>query len=125
MQLPEVKHLPSWFPGTNFKKEGQRGHEMISSYVTRPFEYVRSRMAEGSEQPSFVADILTNSNNLQARKLYSTGDQWLEDVKWAAGGMFGAGVETVRSLRLMLNHESNRIMHSHSLLFWCFTSAWR
>lgn len=82
-------------------------------------------MAEGSEQPSFVADILTNSNNLQARKLYSTGDQWLEDVKWAAGGMFGAGVETVRSLRLMLNQESNRIMHSHSLLFWCFTSAWR
>ena len=80
---------------------------MISSYVTRPFEYVRARMAEGSEQPSFVADILTDSDNLQARRLYSTEDQWLEDVKWAAGGMFGAGVETVGPFPKLWSNKRN------------------
>ncbi|CAL1711926.1 unnamed protein product [Somion occarium] len=91
--LPFLKYLPSWFPGAGFKKEGEYGYKLISKHVTRPFNYVREKLAEGIEHPSFVSDLLSGSENVRRHNIIED-ERWLEDVKWAAGGMFSAGVDT-------------------------------
>ncbi|CAL1708143.1 unnamed protein product [Somion occarium] len=78
--IPALKHLPRWFPFTSFH------------------EYVRRNMANGYAPQSFVSDLLADPETMAKHGKHS--EDLIEDIKWTAGAMFSAGMET--SLATML-----------------------
>ncbi|KAK7685292.1 hypothetical protein QCA50_011655 [Cerrena zonata] len=90
--IPVFKYLPKWFPFASFHKIGDYGRRIALEFVNRPFAYVQRAMAIGSAPPSFVADLLGDPEILAKSGRHSTDA--IEDIKWAAGTMFSAGIET-------------------------------
>ncbi|KAL4072598.1 cytochrome P450 [Scleroderma yunnanense] len=60
MAVPILEHLPSWFPGTGFKKEARRSKDMIKVVSELPFSIAKKQMESNLLQSSLVADILTH-----------------------------------------------------------------
>ncbi|EMD36399.1 hypothetical protein CERSUDRAFT_84543 [Gelatoporia subvermispora B] len=88
--LPSLQHIPEWAPGGSFHKEARRGFWQIYNFVTRPFEHVKKQMEAGLAPSSFVSDLLSDADNFK-----DDSDWDIEDgIKWAAGTMYGGGVET-------------------------------
>ncbi|KAK7685293.1 hypothetical protein QCA50_011656 [Cerrena zonata] len=114
--IPILKHLPKWFPFTEFHKIGDHGREIALDFATRPFAYVQRAMvkslvrnilqkelltivicllhqkANGYAQQSFVSDLLSDPEILAEGGRHSADT--IEDIKWTAGTMFSAGIET-------------------------------
>ncbi|KIP12644.1 hypothetical protein PHLGIDRAFT_61362 [Phlebiopsis gigantea 11061_1 CR5-6] len=57
--LPFLQYVPSWIPGTGWKKDVAQYKQHVEDAVKIPFEAVRRAMASGTEIPSFC------SRNLQ------------------------------------------------------------
>lgn len=93
-----MKYVPLWFPGTSFKRDAKYASKLVHDHVTRPFEYVLQNVAEGNHTPSFVSDLLSNIENEDVRKLWSSEEDWSDAVKWTAGSMYSAGIDTVSNL---------------------------
>ena len=77
-----MKHFPSWVPGTSFKKRAQDFQECINKLVDYPYEFTKWQMKQSVNEPSVVSACIKNGED--------------NDVtKWAAGAIYGAGVDTV------------------------------
>lgn len=95
-KLGVVKYIPPWFSGAIFKKEGEFRYGIIYKHINKPFKYACQKMAEDSDHQLYISDLLSHSHSSNVHKIYLDDDaKWLEDVKWAAGGMYSAGVEMV------------------------------
>ncbi|KAJ6604989.1 cytochrome P450 [Mycena sp. CBHHK59/15] len=58
--LPILKYIPAWFPGVQFKKDGQKWHKLGQEMWNRPFDLVKARMAEGSAESCVATAELEN-----------------------------------------------------------------
>ncbi|KAF9448530.1 cytochrome P450 [Macrolepiota fuliginosa MF-IS2] len=83
--FPVLRHLPRWFPGTEFHKIVDDCREYTQGMLNIPFEYVRTSIREGSLKESVV------------RTLLETNIVGEESVKGIAGTAFSAGTDTVLS----------------------------
>ncbi|CAL1708140.1 unnamed protein product [Somion occarium] len=90
--IPILKHLPRWFPFTTFHQIGDYGRKLITDLITRPYEHVERCLAAGNAPQSFVSDLLSEPETLEKHGKHS--EDLIEDIKWTAGALFAAGVET-------------------------------
>ena len=101
-----MKYLPKWFPFTTFHQIGDYGNQIVLEFVNKPFAYVqraivsvfdtsyirytvianKGRQALGNAPESFVSDIMTDPETVSKNGKHS--EDFLEDIKWAAGTMF-------------------------------------
>jgi len=42
--FPILKHVPSWFPGANFKRKAARWRKVNAAMAENPFRYVKEQM---------------------------------------------------------------------------------
>ncbi|KAF7292754.1 O-methylsterigmatocystin oxidoreductase [Mycena indigotica] len=79
--MPFLRYLPSWLPGMGWKKTASIYKEHNYAQVTRPHEFVKRQLAEGSARTSFTADVLKRDP-----------DATTEDaLMWAATAIYGGG----------------------------------
>ncbi|KAJ6493612.1 cytochrome P450 [Mycena vitilis] len=48
--IPLLKYVPAWFPGAQWKRDGLRWRNLGLEMWNRPFDMVKSRMADGSAE---------------------------------------------------------------------------
>ena len=106
-----VKYLPSWLPGCGFKRIASRANALVYNHVTQPFDYAYNHLAEGEGAPSFVSDLLNNVENDGVKRLWKSEKEWVDAVKWTAGSMYSAGIDTVCIRILPEHHILNTLKH--------------
>ena len=82
-----VRHVPSWAPGAEFKRIAARYRRNLSAMIDIPFLFVKRNIENGTARPSLVSLLLESGGDL------SYEDE--EIVKWTAGILYAAGVDTV------------------------------
>ncbi|QPG99207.1 hypothetical protein C2857_001197 [Epichloe festucae Fl1] len=94
--IPFLRYLPTWFPGTSFHETGQQWKAITERAMNTPYSFVRDKMKTRSNRPSFVASLV------QKHSQGADGDEALnkldeDDIKQAAGTMYGGGADTTVS----------------------------
>ncbi|KAG8723323.1 hypothetical protein FRC09_003767 [Ceratobasidium sp. 395] len=90
--FPILKYLPSWLPGGEFKRIGERGRSYRESYMQIPFQAVTDPISQGHIViPSFTSRVLAEKGGLGA----SAEDTNL--VKISAAAFFLAGTTTTNA----------------------------
>ncbi|KAI0705960.1 cytochrome P450 [Cerioporus squamosus] len=87
--FPVLKNLPTWMPGAGFKRNAFRIRGLVRAMMDTPYEMVKSAMAAGTARPSFTASLLEETYGRNGPSA-----QEAEDIKGAAGVIYGAGTET-------------------------------
>lgn len=89
--VPWLKDIPDWVPGTGFKSVARKARLVVSASAELPFRFARQRASE-AEYGTNLSGSSVVGELLRARQ----GDNSVtdEDIKWAAGSLYGAGVDT-------------------------------
>ncbi|KAA8651397.1 hypothetical protein EYZ11_013218 [Aspergillus tanneri] len=88
--VPLLNNLPEWFPGGGFKRTAKAYKERVMAMNDAPYEFVKRQMARQEHSPSFVSNLLEQSN-------VEPGSEEEIVVKWTAGALYGGGADTTVS----------------------------
>lgn len=86
--FPALKHLPDWFPGTEFKRRARHGMKLSHEMVNAPFTTVKEDLLKGTSKHSLVHDNLDECMGVEAEETA---------LKNAAASVYAAGAETTIS----------------------------
>ncbi|KIJ67856.1 hypothetical protein HYDPIDRAFT_147886 [Hydnomerulius pinastri MD-312] len=86
--FPFLGQLPTWFPGSVFKREAVQCRRLGAQVLEAPFNLVKQQLAAGTATPCLVADCLTNITEKDDPEKYEAA------IKGTAGTIFCAGFET-------------------------------
>lgn len=89
--IPALKYLPDGFPGATFKETSRRWREINQAVVDVPYSFVRQQMATSSHQPSFVSNLIQQTQNGEDVTEESKLSHHEHDIKWTAAVMYGGG----------------------------------
>lgn len=101
--VPILQHLPSWFPGTHFKREAQRSREIVFDISDALFKAHKIRAEDGTPIPSLAGDYMSDEVDMTEEEIFN--------LKWSSGSFFSSGVDTTGStllsyfLAMMLHPE--------------------
>ncbi|KAI0332487.1 cytochrome P450 [Cubamyces sp. BRFM 1775] len=85
--FPALAHIPAWFPGAGFRKIAAAWRRTLDEMCDKPHEFVKQRMAAGTDIPNFT------SNNLEG----DITPEREELVKNAASSLYAGGADTTVS----------------------------
>ncbi|KAH9917465.1 cytochrome P450 [Fomitopsis serialis] len=85
--LPILKYVPSWMPGSGWKKLVKTWKHDLNTLLDTPYEYVKEEIANGSTFPSFVSLCLGDSPDAEREEL----------VKTAASSLYIGAVDSTSS----------------------------
>lgn len=91
--FPAMKYIPSWFPGTGWKKTAKYYAGINQLVSVKPFEFVKQKIAEGTASPSVASALI---NGLPAKRNPNREDE--ENVaRNVAAVSYLAGEDTLAS----------------------------
>ena len=88
-----MRYLPSWFPGTEFKRVGQRSKEAFEKFGGKPYNFVKQQMSQGTHHPSYLSSILESED-------IEPGSEKEYVTKWSAASIYAGGADTVRIISM-------------------------
>ncbi|KAG6853550.1 hypothetical protein C0991_003342 [Blastosporella zonata] len=90
---PIIRFIPSFFPGTGWKRQGEEWRQRLNTLSGVPHAWVKEQMVTGNFTESFTSRLLRPNG-------VDMVDAEQEDIiKWCAGGLYaGAGDTTVSAL---------------------------
>ncbi|KLO09949.1 cytochrome P450 [Schizopora paradoxa] len=83
--FPFLRYLPSWLPGTGFKKLAKEYNAVATRHLNVPVEYVKSEVSKGTALESFIGHELESVSS-DAEEL---------EIKWIGAALYGAGADTI------------------------------
>jgi len=85
--MPWIRHLPDWFPGTNFKQIAAHWSRLYLDASEGPYYWAKAHQDSPSmTKPNFVSTILAQNGDVSGE-----AEQVLLDT---AGSLFGGGADT-------------------------------
>ncbi|THH18237.1 hypothetical protein EW146_g2711 [Bondarzewia mesenterica] len=90
---PALKYLPTWMPGAGFKRHAFKTREKVRRMIDAPFQMVKRTIAAGTAIPSFTSSLIVEK---EADDSYNLDEE--EDIKGAAGVLYGAATDTTTAL---------------------------
>ncbi|KAI0650123.1 cytochrome P450 [Trametes meyenii] len=82
--FPTLCHVPSWFPGAQWKREVVQQSKVFDGMADIPFEWVKGQMKAGTALPSFASALLTGNNDPTKEEL----------IKMASASLYAGGADT-------------------------------
>ncbi|KAG5349725.1 hypothetical protein C0989_002160, partial [Termitomyces sp. Mn162] len=79
--LPQLRHVPAWFPGAHFKREAKEWAAILVETVDQPFNFVKQKLATGTAPVSFVSSLLAGADVNPEEEF---------DIKWSAASLYSA-----------------------------------
>ncbi|CAE6532763.1 unnamed protein product, partial [Rhizoctonia solani] len=89
--FPLLRYVPKWFPGAMFHKAVASWLPILQAAEDETFEFVKSQMAKGTAEPSFVSKLLQPENGEEVTK-----EEEL-NIKRVAASLYGAASDTTVS----------------------------
>ncbi|KAG5721459.1 O-methylsterigmatocystin oxidoreductase [Termitomyces sp. T112] len=86
--LPQLRHVPAWFPGAGFKRKAKEWADTLLRAVEQPFDFVKHEMATGIAPVSFVSNLLAHQD---------VDGEKESDIKWSAVSLYVGGADTTVS----------------------------
>ncbi|KAK7442491.1 hypothetical protein VKT23_016089 [Stygiomarasmius scandens] len=86
--FPFLKYVPSWIPGASFQRKAKEWKEYALAMVSKPYQEVKSQMANGVFKPCFVYNCLQNVDH---EKDVAYQEKVIQET---AGSMYFAGTDT-------------------------------
>jgi len=83
--LPILRYVPSWFPGTGWKKEVELYANELDESVERPYAFVEHQMTQGHSNESFLARLMDHGKD-------TSEDKYIN--KWVAASIYQGGSDT-------------------------------
>lgn len=87
--FPFLRHIPTWMPGSGFKRRAFIARQRVREMLDTPYDKVRREVAAGTAKPSFLTYLL---DELSKDNEITPEDQ--ESIKYAVCLMYGAGSDT-------------------------------
>ncbi|KAF5367940.1 hypothetical protein D9758_004326 [Tetrapyrgos nigripes] len=84
--IPALQYIPEWFPGAGFQRIAKEWASTLEAMVDQPYQWVKSRVAEGTAELSFISEMLSE-------KLKLDGEEEFE-IKWSAASLYAGGADT-------------------------------
>jgi len=106
--FPFLRYLPSWFPGTGFKRFAEGCKVYTDEMQDVPFNFVKERMASGTGMLGLTERLL-NQHNIQGGLPEAE-----EDIKGVTATAFAGGADTTVSAlgtffyAMLINPEAQR-----------------
>ncbi|KAH9929328.1 cytochrome P450 [Fomitopsis serialis] len=73
--IPILRHVPTWFPGAEFRRKAIEWKKSTTAMVEVPFKAVKRAIADGMATPSMIASLLgtldESDDSTHLEKLYS------------------------------------------------------
>ncbi|KAG7099922.1 hypothetical protein E1B28_001717 [Marasmius oreades] len=97
--FPSMVYIPSWFPGASWKKWGSDSRTVSMNLVRLPYQRVKDKLAEGSQDVSWTASQLAafGENPTPSEE---------DALICAAGSLYAGGIDTttivIRTFILMM-----------------------
>ncbi|KAI0717422.1 cytochrome P450 [Cerioporus squamosus] len=88
--FPPLRHIPSWFPGAQFKRDAALWKGKMEAFVNEPFDFTKQQMAQGTAVPCYVSMLLDDA--ALENKDQSVDDQRDFDIRWTANSLYAAHV---------------------------------
>ncbi|KAJ6576412.1 cytochrome P450 [Mycena vulgaris] len=110
--FPLLKYLPRWLPGAHFQRHANATKNRVFDMINLPFTQVKKDMTDHYCQPSVTLSMLQSLSS--EKHLDPDMPDEEHGVKWAAGSLYGAGMEpvfasmTVFILAMALNPSAQR-----------------
>ncbi|KAI0145193.1 cytochrome P450 [Xylariaceae sp. FL1272] len=86
--LPFLKYMPTWMPGTGFKRTAQEWAAELLDIAEKPYAYVKYRMSTGTNKESFLSRLID---------MESSNAEEIDTNKWSAMSLYSAGADTTVS----------------------------
>ncbi|WDK22736.1 hypothetical protein CGRA01v4_14026 [Colletotrichum graminicola] len=83
--FPILRCVPSWFPGTGWKKEVETYTKDLNESVERPYAFVEHQIAQGNNNESFLSRLMNHGKDTSEDK---------HTNKWVAASMYQGGSDT-------------------------------
>ncbi|EJD01825.1 cytochrome P450 [Fomitiporia mediterranea MF3/22] len=86
--IPALQYLPSWLPGTGFKKVIQHGQKASTELYHEPYKMGKAKVVEDNVTPSILSRLLES---------YSAGDKVIGDedmITKVTGVLYSAAADT-------------------------------
>ncbi|EKM49140.1 uncharacterized protein PHACADRAFT_265797 [Phanerochaete carnosa HHB-10118-sp] len=58
--FPIMQHIPAWFPGAQFKRDGARWKPIVEEMFTRPYKELKASFDNGDPKPCVLTSMLYN-----------------------------------------------------------------
>ncbi|KAI4727065.1 hypothetical protein E4T49_05178 [Aureobasidium sp. EXF-10728] len=88
--FPFLEHIPSWVPGTGFKKTAAAWNKTLMAVADKPYAYAKQ---QGKNKRTINTDFVTKSiEQAQQEKALDATDE--HAIKWAAASMYTGGADT-------------------------------
>ncbi|KAF9223388.1 cytochrome P450 [Gyrodon lividus] len=104
--LPQLRYLPSWFPGAELQRLALRCRELSVKVGHAPFQFVKDCLSNDIKNRSMVAELL---------KQETTGDQdrasYEQDIKDCTASGFLAGFDSMHSA--LVAFVMAMVLHPH------------
>ncbi|KAJ6597185.1 cytochrome P450, partial [Mycena vulgaris] len=85
--VPSWLYVPAWISGADFQRKAKVWANHLSEMIEIPFKLVENQLAQETAKDSFVSVLIQED----------LPEEEVTDVKWAAGSIYGAGVDTTAS----------------------------
>ncbi|KZS91081.1 cytochrome P450 [Sistotremastrum niveocremeum HHB9708] len=85
--IPALRHLPSWFPFTNFQKISREWSSHVDALSQTPLDFVKKQMSVGTAPFSLARALLD-----QAGPDMDPQEEF--EIKWTTTSLYGAGADT-------------------------------
>ncbi|KIJ66689.1 hypothetical protein HYDPIDRAFT_85510 [Hydnomerulius pinastri MD-312] len=90
--FPFLTRIPPWFPGATVQRTAAATRKLVGWWLEGPFQYVQTRMTQGTFTPCIVGDALARID--EGAK---DADDIKQAIRAAAATSFAAGSETTDS----------------------------
>ncbi|KAF9445054.1 cytochrome P450 [Macrolepiota fuliginosa MF-IS2] len=89
--IPQLKHIPDWMPGTDFKRAAHEAHDQAARLLEEPFQEMQNKMDEGTLSDCFVLESLDRN---QSRPDFELQTQHIKQTAMQIYGVLAAASET-------------------------------
>ncbi|RPD65443.1 cytochrome P450 [Lentinus tigrinus ALCF2SS1-7] len=91
--FPPLKHIPSWFPGAQFKRDAAVWKGKMEAFVSEPYEFTRQQMKRGTAVPCYVSMLIDEAESKDQAAI----NEREFDIQWTANSLYVAGFDTTIS----------------------------
>ncbi|GJE84147.1 cytochrome P450 [Phanerochaete sordida] len=111
--LPILKYLPTWMPGTQFKRDAATWRPQVDLMFDEPFDVVKQSLDDGTAVDSVCASLLSEMDERKDKRYQETVIKQAVETAYIGGADTTVSALSTFVLAMVLNPEVQRTAQKH------------